>query len=319
MAPEKSGPPVHGIPGAGERFSFSPYRDRGDPSFARRVLYAAAAALLVAAAGTAIAHAPQVRSHTATASAMREVTTARGETATLSLADGSTVTLAPGSSLRIPTNFGSASREAMLDGEAVFSIRHDEKRSFRVRTRTTVTEDLGTQFVVRDYAEDSGTLVAVAEGDQVVASAAYFPALGEMLCAGAGHGCWWNGARSRVSSVAELSAATVLTTDERFAAAPAREAAWLRLARSAALSRSWGDCYGYLLVATGRAEAMLDRGLAPWDAAAVCLAVSEAGGVFTNWCGQLTAFGGSGVATNASLARQVRALLDEDDDASSGN
>jgi len=197
-------------------------------------------------------------------------------------------------------------------GEEMGSIEHGGSRCWIVDPID------GTKSYVRGVPL-WGTLVAVAEGDQVVASAAYFPALGEMLCAGAGHGCWWNGARSRVSSVAELSAATVLTTDERFAAAPAREAAWLRLARSAALSRSWGDCYGYLLVATGRAEAMLDRALAPWDAAAVCLAVSEAGGVFTNWCGQLTAFGGSGVATNASLARQVRALLDEDDDASSGN
>jgi transmembrane sensor len=165
MAPEKSWSPVHHISGAGEKFSFSPYRDRGDSSFARRMIYAAAAALIVAAAGTAIVRAPQGRSHTPTVAVMREVTTAHGETATLSLADGSTVTLAPGSTLRIPTNFGSASREAILDGEAVFSIRHDEKRSFRVRTRTTVTEDLGTRFVVRDYAEDSGTLVAVAEGE----------------------------------------------------------------------------------------------------------------------------------------------------------
>jgi ferric-dicitrate binding protein FerR (iron transport regulator) len=165
MALEKSGSPVRGLPGAGEKFSFSPYRDGSNSSFTRRVLYAAAAALMVAAAATAFVHAPPDRSHTAAATAMREVTTAHGETATLSLADGSTVTLAPGSTLRIPTNFGSASREAMLDGEAVFSIRHDEKRSFRVRTRSTVTEDLGTQFVVRDYAEDSGTLVAVAEGE----------------------------------------------------------------------------------------------------------------------------------------------------------
>jgi transmembrane sensor len=165
MALEKSGSPIHDIPSPGEKFSFSPYRDRGNPSFSRRVIYAAAAVLIMAAAGTAVVHAPRDHSRTATATAMREVTTAHGETATLSLADGSTVTLAPGSTLRIPTNFGSASREAMLDGEAVFSIRHDEKRSFRVRTRTTVTEDLGTQFVVRDYAEDSGTLVAVAEGE----------------------------------------------------------------------------------------------------------------------------------------------------------
>jgi histidinol-phosphatase len=156
-----------------------------------------------------------------------------------------------------------------------------------------------------------GTLVAVAEGDRVLASAAYFPAIDEMLTAGLERGCWWNGVRSRVSLVADLAAATVLTTDERFTAAPSREPAWSRLARNAGLSRSWGDCYGYLLVATGRAEAMLDGALAPWDAAALFLAVNEAGGVFTDWNGVSTAFGENGVATNAALAASVRALLED--------
>jgi ferric-dicitrate binding protein FerR (iron transport regulator) len=150
---------------AAEKFSFAPFRDRGDSSRARHFMYAVAAVLVVAFAGAAIVRTPHDGSHAPVTAPMREVTTALGETATLSLADGSTVTLAPGSTLRIPTNFGSASREAMLDGEAVFSIKHDAKRSFRVRTRTTVTEDLGTRFVVRAYGEDSVALIAVAEGE----------------------------------------------------------------------------------------------------------------------------------------------------------
>lgn len=157
-----------------------------------------------------------------------------------------------------------------------------------------------------------GTLIAVAEGESVIASAAYFPTLDEMLCAAMELGCWWNGTRASVSTVDRLSEATVLTTDERFAAAPARGAAWLRLAPRAKLSRSWGDCYGYLLVATGRAEAMVDGALAPWDAAALFLAVTEAGGAFTDWNGRSTAFGGNAIATNAALAVEVRALLGAD-------
>jgi histidinol-phosphatase len=163
-----------------------------------------------------------------------------------------------------------------------------------------------------------GTLIAVAEGERVIASAAYFPALDELLCAAVDHGCWWNGTSARVSTVDQISDATVLTTDERFAAAPARAPVWRRFAPRAALSRSWGDCYGYLLVATGRAEVMVDGALAPWDTAAVFLAVIEAGGVFTDWSGRATAFGGSGIATNAALAVQVRALLDADSVAHNG-
>jgi fructose-1,6-bisphosphatase/inositol monophosphatase family enzyme len=49
--------------------------------------------------------------------------------------------------------------------------------------------------------------------------------------------------------------------------------------------------------------------LSPWDAAALLPIVQEAGGVFTDWNGQATAFGGSGIATNGALANEVRRLL----------
>jgi histidinol-phosphatase len=78
---------------------------------------------------------------------------------------------------------------------------------------------------------------------------------------------------------------------------------------SAGVVRTWGDCYGYLLVATGRAEAMVDDLMNPWDAAAVQPIIEEAGGVFTSWHGTATAFAGSAVATNALLATTVRRAL----------
>lgn len=154
-----------------------------------------------------------------------------------------------------------------------------------------------------------GTLVAVAEGDEVLAGAAYFPAIGEMLAAAPGAGCWWNGARCSVSPVSSIADAAVLTTDERFTHVPARGAGWRRLAERAALCRSWGDCYGYLLVATGRAEVMTDGVLAAWDAAPFLPIIEEAGGVLTDWNGCRTAFGGSAIATNRELAHVARELL----------
>lgn len=154
-----------------------------------------------------------------------------------------------------------------------------------------------------------GTLVAVCEGDDVLAGAAFFPAVDEILGAARGLGCWWNGARSQVSNVSTIDTATVLTTDERFVRSVERRDAWRRLALAAAISRTWGDCYGYLLVATGRAEVMVDGVVAPWDAAALFPAITEAGGVFTDWAGKATAFGGSIVATNAAIAARARQLL----------
>ena len=154
-----------------------------------------------------------------------------------------------------------------------------------------------------------GSLVALCEGDRVLAGAAYFPAVGEMLAAAPGAGCWWNDSRCAVSAVSTLDNATVLTTDPTFRERPQRRAGWERIAAAARVSRTWGDCFGYLLVATGRAEVMLDPVMSPWDAAALQPIIEEAGGRFTDWSGASTAFGGSVVATNGVLASVVRDLL----------
>jgi histidinol phosphatase-like enzyme (inositol monophosphatase family) len=155
-----------------------------------------------------------------------------------------------------------------------------------------------------------GSLVAVHEGETVLAGAIYCPAVGELVAAAPGAGCWWNGSRCAVSDVSDLAAATILTTGVRFAGFPARGAAWRALAEHAAVSRTWGDCYGYLLVATGRAELMTDPVLSPWDAAALLPVITEAGGVFTDWRGRVTVFERAGVvATNALLADEIRSRL----------
>lgn len=156
-----------------------------------------------------------------------------------------------------------------------------------------------------------GTLIGIAVDGDVVAGAAYFPALREMLNAGRDAGCWWNGTRARVSDVTSLDAAAVVTTDEQFHAAPQYRERWRTLSSRAAISRTWGDCYGYLLVATGRAEVMVDGKLAGWDAAPFFPAIAEAGGVLTDWSGAATPFGGSAIATNAALAEEVRGILVE--------
>lgn len=154
-----------------------------------------------------------------------------------------------------------------------------------------------------------GTLVAVARGEEVLAGAAYFPGTDEMLVAAPGAGCHWNGARCRVSQVSAIGEATVLTTDDRFLDRPARGERWRALADRARIARTWGDCYGYLLVATGRAEVMTDPLMSAWDSAVLQPIITEAGGVFTDWDGRAWAFGESAIATNAALAREVREAL----------
>ena len=218
-------------------------------------------------------------------------------------ADGSPVTIAD-----------RAAEEAARDwvrrffpADGVLGEEFGEERA-GARRRWIVDPIDGTKSFVRG-APLWGSLVALCEGEAVLAGAAYFPAVGELIAAAPGAGCWWNGSRCTVSSVAAPVEATVLTTDGRFRERPERRAGWERVAASASVARTWGDCFGYLLVATGRAELMCDAILSPWDAAAFYPIIREAGGAFTDWDGRDTAFGGSAVATNGALASELRDLL----------
>jgi histidinol phosphatase-like enzyme (inositol monophosphatase family) len=154
-----------------------------------------------------------------------------------------------------------------------------------------------------------GTLIAIVEGTDVLAGAIFCPAVDELVAAAPGEGAWWNGARCSVSTVDRMDRATVLTTSDYRSVDTPRRDAWQELSYRALVSRTWGDCYGYLLVATGRADVMADPSMAVWDAAPLLPIIEEAGGVFTDWSGVRTVFGRSAIATNAALADETRALL----------
>jgi len=155
-----------------------------------------------------------------------------------------------------------------------------------------------------------GTLVALVEGERVLAGAAYYPAVDELVVAAPSEGCWWNGRRASVSGVQTLDVATALITDDRTFPNAAQRTGWERLAGAVRIARGWGDCYGYLLVATGRAEIMVDPIMNPWDAACFQPIIEEAGGVFTDLHGRQTAFGGQVIATNVAVSAAARGYFD---------
>ncbi|MFH1569327.1 MAG: histidinol-phosphatase, partial [Gemmatimonadota bacterium] len=150
-----------------------------------------------------------------------------------------------------------------------------------------------------------GVLIGLEVGDAAVVGAVYLPALDELVCAASGHGCWWNGRRVRTSPVAELGSACVCYTSSRSFATQGRAAAFDRVASRSRLVRGWGDCYGHILVATGRAEVMLDPVMNPWDCAPLQPILTEAGGTFTDWRGTATIHGGDAVSTNGPLLGPV--------------
>ena len=142
------------------------------------------------------------------------------------------------------------------------------------------------------------------DGESVL-GAVNLPALNELVYAARGLGCFWNGEPARVSATKSLDEALLLATDfgtaEQYGFGPAADA----LQRQVNARRTWGDAYGHVLVATGRADIMLDPVMNVWDCAALLPLLEEAGGTFTDWQGKRTIHGGNAVSTNGLLFDDV--------------
>lgn len=123
------------------------------------------------------------------------------------------------------------------------------------------------------------------------------PALAEMVWAGRGLGARWNGAACQVSRKQGLDGAFVCTSGLSYWPEPALG----RLRAAGAKVRTWGDAYGYALVATGRADAMIDPECFDWDVAAMTVIVSEAGGRFSDASGAYDWRNGSAIASNGVI------------------
>jgi histidinol phosphatase-like enzyme (inositol monophosphatase family) len=159
-----------------------------------------------------------------------------------------------------------------------------------------------------------GTMVGIEHEGQCVAGVVYIPGLDEGVYASVGQGTWhfkgdFHQVQVRVSKKPRLADGLFVTSQiDSFAqrgAWPAYEA----LQKSAYITRTWGDCYGYLLVATGRAELMVDPIANLWDLAAIQPIIEEAGGKFTDWQGNRTIAAGEAIATNGLVQEEVLAVV----------
>jgi len=143
------------------------------------------------------------------------------------------------------------------------------------------------------------------------------PALDECVYAARGLGAWYVQAdqsprRVHVSATPTLSKALFVNSEVVNFDKLGRRGAYDRLQAAARLTRTWGDGYGYLMVATGRADVMVDPVMALWDAAPLPVILEEAGGTFTDWQGRRTMHAGEGVATNGLLLDEVLELIRPD-------
>ncbi len=150
-----------------------------------------------------------------------------------------------------------------------------------------------------------GVMVALEVNGTVVAGVVNFPALHEMYHAELGEGAFMNGTPISVSSIADERDATVVFTEKEYLMDPESGHPVDRLRRGAGLVRGWGDCYGHMLVASGRAEVAVDKVMSPWDCAALIPIVREAGGCCFDYRGETTITGEGLVSANMAIGRQL--------------
>ena len=155
-----------------------------------------------------------------------------------------------------------------------------------------------------------GTLIGVEQNGRSVIGVILIPGLDECVYAVQGGGAWYvrgdaAPTRTSVSDVSSLRDAVCVTTQVDSFAQRSGQQAYQGLQDQAYIMRTWGDCYGYLLVATGRASVMIDPYMNVWDAAAIQPIMEEAGGTFTDWQGVSTIYSGEGIGTNGHLLDEV--------------
>ena len=159
-----------------------------------------------------------------------------------------------------------------------------------------------------------GTLIGLELDGQMVAGVCRMPALDEVAYGGMGLGAWWQQGGgdprpARVSSVQRLDQALFCTTTITRWRTLGRQDVFDRLCGRSSLARGWSDCYGHLLVATGRADVMVDPVMNIWDAAALLPIVQEAGGHFLTLDGRPVVDGGNGLSVNAEIRDEVLGLI----------
>jgi len=168
-----------------------------------------------------------------------------------------------------------------------------------------------------------GMLIGLQHEQEHVAGICRLPAVREVIYAQRGRGAWWQrdsqpAVRARVSQTTDLSQSLFCYTAVEGFQEINRPDVLERLAARTRISRGWGDCYGHMLVATGRAEIMVDPLLAEWDASALIPIVEEAGAVFMDWHGESTAVGGNGISVVPALKDELLRVITGDEGQGTG-
>jgi histidinol phosphatase-like enzyme (inositol monophosphatase family) len=161
-------------------------------------------------------------------------------------------------------------------------------------------------FVCGSY--DFGSLIALVDHDQPILGAIHQPVLNQLLI-GDNNVTELNERQVKVSSCQNLSEAVMSVTDLLNVRKYQSSEKFDHLSTKVKFFRTWGNCFGYSLVATGLIDIMIDPVLETWDSLALIPVIRGAGGVITDYQGSDPAKGNSIVATNKFLHEEVIRIL----------
>jgi histidinol phosphatase-like enzyme (inositol monophosphatase family) len=153
-----------------------------------------------------------------------------------------------------------------------------------------------------------GTLIALLKDGQPILGAIDQPILSQRII-GDGQTTHFNGRPVKLRKPVSLQQATLLTTDPLVPSQLHNAAGWDKLSNSVRLYRTWGDCYGYLLLASGKADIMVDPIVEKWDLLSLIPIIRGAGGTITDWHGGDPVQGNSIVAAHPDLHPEILGLL----------
>ena len=153
-----------------------------------------------------------------------------------------------------------------------------------------------------------GTLISLLYQGNPVIGAIYQPVLNQLVIGGA-TGTFFNDRQLKFRSVLGLDQALLLTTDIENIRKYQSYSRFEKLCRQVRYTRTWGDCYGYLLLANGKAEIMLDPIMNSWDLLPIIPIIKGAGGKITAWDGSDPCKASSCIAASLDLHPQVLDIL----------
>jgi histidinol-phosphatase len=153
------------------------------------------------------------------------------------------------------------------------------------------------------------TLIGLEEDGEITTGVVYAPAADDLLYAQKGHGAFDSNGPLRVSEIDRLGESMLVFGGPSVLRRTGYWGAYERLVDASARQRGYGDYFGYTFVMRGRAEAMIDVDLKPWDLAALKVIVEEAGGRFTDFDGRPSIHGGSAVASNGRIHDELLELI----------